>query len=231
MCEDLPSYLEKIKLACEGNHAQSRVVNAIQWLEPFFKLAELFVTTAKPISQLYPNPTSLVLGGIAGILALTTRMEKYQTLTLQWLEHMGSKARIILEYESDLYAEEETIQKALVDVYVDIISFCARAFRITPKGDTGIKAKVKGFKMTLFRDFESFLGYEVKSFEKHLSILEHKRSLCDSRRLKYSLDQSGDHKDNLSRLVTQQQDQFREKIDLYTMTQQALRDRAYGLVK
>ena len=227
-CTDLPKYLGMIKDACENNSTQARVVNAIHWVEPLFKLVELFVPAADAISSAYPNPSSLVLGGIKGVLSLTTRMEQYQTLTLQWLEHMGSKARVIMEYEGDLYSEELTVQGALVDVYVDIITFCARAFRITPKDKTGIKAKVKGFKMTLFRDFHSFLGEDVKSFEKHLNFLEHARSVCDSRRVRSSAEQGAETRDNLAQLVTQQQDYYNWQIDLYTKTEQDLRDRLYS---
>lgn len=208
------------------------MVNVIEWLQPFFKLGELFVGTAQAVSSIYPNPASLVVGGITGVLSLTKRLVDYQTLTLQWLEYMGSKAQIIMEYESSLYADDGAIQQALLDVYVDIISFCARAFRITPKDPTtfgAFKAKVKGFKSNVFRDFESSLGNEVKSFEQHLKNLEHLRSLCDSRRIKESRDSGADYNGSLTRLVGQQQDHFDVTMDMYMRTQQDLRDRLYAL--
>lgn len=192
---------------------------------------ELFVPAAKALSSAYPNPTSVILGGVVGILSITTRLVQYQTLTLQWLDYMGSKARIVMVYEGDLYGNEMAVQRALVDVYVDLISFCAKAFRITPKENSNIKAKVKGFKMTLFRDFQTFLGEEARRFENHLNILEHTKSVCDSTRLKAILDERAEDRDNLSRLVTQQQGFFKGQIDLYTKTEQDLRDRLYNSLR
>jgi hypothetical protein len=162
----------------EGN----KPYKVVKWFQPMFKAIDLFTPVAAVAIQAYPNPGSLVLGGIVGVLNLASRFISYQKLTVQMLAKMGKKAEILLEYERDLYKDDNRVQSALVDVYGDILAFCAKAFRFfTAKGE--LLARIKGVRLTLFKDFEFQLGEEVDSFNNHMDDLEHRASLCDKRRL------------------------------------------------
>jgi hypothetical protein len=96
---------------------------------------------------------------------------------------MGRKAHILEQYETVVYNSDIRIQKALVDVYGDIIQFCLAAVQFATKKGKLI-AKVKGLKLTMFRDFDSQLGSFAEAFETHIEHLESLVWLCDKKRLK-----------------------------------------------
>lgn len=133
--------------------------------------------------QAYPNPGSLILGGIIGAMQATSRFHDYQRLTVQLLARMGRKAHILQEYETMVYKSDIQVQKALVDVYGDMIQFCQKAVQFTTKNGKLI-ARVKGFKLVMFRDFEAQLGSFAQAFETHIEHLETLGWLCDKKRLK-----------------------------------------------
>jgi hypothetical protein len=182
-CDGLQEYLHKIEAACASYRDQSTAFKVLDWFEPVFKTVELFVPAAAAAVQAYPNPGSLVLGGIVGILSITHRFKSFQKLSLQMLSRMGRKMRVLLQYDREIYQDEyPRVQAALIAVYTDIIIFCLRAFRMLDRNGQ-LKAKVKGMRLILFRDFESALGGLLQKFEDDLEDLESEASMCDKRRL------------------------------------------------
>lgn len=182
-CHGLANYLEKLEEACKNHRDGSRVFKILDWFEPIFKAVELFLPAATVAIQAYPNPGSLILGGIIGALQATSRLQDYQTFTVQLLAKMGRKAHILQEYETVVYKSDIQVQKALVNVYGDIIQFCQKAVRFATKHGKSI-ARVKGFKLVLFRNFEAHLGPLAQAFETHIEDLEDLGWLCDKKRLK-----------------------------------------------
>ena len=136
--DGLQAYLSKLNDACERRSEGRFSISS--WFEPLFKAVELFTPAAAVAVQAYPNPASLVLGGIVGVLQVTERYRNYQKRAMQELAKMGTKTRKLLEAEVILYKNEDSVQRALVPVYGDIIEFCLAAFRFV----TETKARVIG---------------------------------------------------------------------------------------
>lgn len=224
----LADYLEKLEAACQRHREEHYGFKVIAWFEPIFKVAELFTPVASVAIQAYPNPGSLVLGGIVGVLQTTNRLLSYQKLTVQMLAKMGRKARKLLEYEKDVYRDDYPVQRALVQVYGDILVFCQKAFRFLTE-DGQVRAKVKGLGLILIRDYESQLGKEVQDFEGHIEDLEERACLCDKMRLKELRDSQEAHHKEFGRLVADTQEYFRRHDGLLVnllKREQDLRDRS-----
>jgi hypothetical protein len=182
-CNSLDDYLEKLKEACQREGERSYFLKVLEWFEPMFKTVELVLPAVSVGIQAYPNPGSLVLGGIVGVLDITRRLLRYQSLSLQMLAEMGRKVKILLEYERDVYKDDAQVQKTTLKAYGAIIAFCSKAFRFLTSEDGHLRARVKGFSLMIIKDFESQLGKEVQNFETHMEELEDRVRLCDRRRL------------------------------------------------
>jgi hypothetical protein len=212
-CDGLAEYLEKLEAACQKHRDESHAFKVIDWFEPIFKAVELFMPAAKMVAQAYPNPGSLVLGGIVGVINITGRFRDYQKLTMQMLARMGRKARILMEYENDVYKTEYRVQCALIDVYGDILSFCQKALRFATENGK-LLARVKGFRLLMFRDYESQLGKEVQDFENHIEDLEALACLCDKKRLQELHDSLGAHHETIGQVVAENREHFQRRDDI-----------------
>ena len=181
-CNGLAEYTTRLAAACQKHRDESKIFRVFDWFEPLLKAVDLFVPAAAVAIQAYPNPSSLVLGGIVATLQTTSRLLNYQKLAIQMLSKMGKKTVVFMEYEKEIYKDDYLVQRALVEVYGDIIDFCRKAVRqVNEKGK--LQIKVKGVVLSIFRDFESHLGEEVKRFENDVEDLEYKALLCGRRRL------------------------------------------------
>lgn len=205
-------------MACETHSKESVVHNALEWFDPIFKIIELFNPIISTVVGAHPGG-NLALGGIMGILQSTNKLEQYQTCTLQMLAKMGRKASIISEYQSSLYDSDDELQALLVQVVGDIIVFCDRGIRIL---DTtrGVRAKIRGLKLSFFRDFQTRLGEQVDAFDDHMDRLDSRAAICDKRRLRQILDdlesqrsdQNDTRKENRT-LMQQQEDRLKDSIE------------------
>ncbi|KAK1754050.1 ankyrin repeat-containing domain protein [Echria macrotheca] len=182
-CDGLASYMDMLAKTCQEHRTESRAFRFLDWFEPLFTAVDLFMPAATVAIQAYPNPGSLILGGIVAALDATNRLRDYHRLTVQLLARMGRKASVLQEYETVVYKSDEQVQKALIDVYGDILEFCQKAVKFVTKNNKKI-IRVKGFKMMLFRDFEAQLGSLAQAFHAHLDHLETLGALCDKKRLK-----------------------------------------------
>lgn len=182
-CNGLADYVDKLEAACQRYRDESSLFLILDWFEPIFTAVDLFVPPASTAIQAYPNPGSLVLGGIVAVLQATSRLREYQRLTLQLLAKMGRTARIVTKYEKELYNDEPSVQEALVVVYGDILVFCQKACSFLADKNH-FNARVKGLRLTLISNFNSRLGKEVEDFETHMEDLEARARFCDRKRLK-----------------------------------------------
>ena len=182
-CNGLTKYVEEIEAAYQRHRDSKHALLKFQeWFEPIFKAVELFTPAAAVAIQAYPNPGSLVLGGVVGILQITSRLLDYQKRTVQMLERMGRKTRVFLDYKNDIYKDDIRVQKALINVYGDILTFCQKAFKFMTKHGRSL-ARVRGMGLILFRDYESQFEKEIHDFEAHLEDVESFALLCDKKRL------------------------------------------------
>lgn len=166
-----------LNVACE-NHQNARRKIA-QWFEPFFRSVDSFVPAATVAVQAWPNPGSLVLGGIVGVVQITKQYTDYQRRTLQTLARMGSKAEMLLDYETSVYRSSIAVQKALIEVHGSIIAFCVKAFRFVKSGRT----RIRGMSLAMFRSYESRFGEIEQKFEAHLETLQDRAASVDRERL------------------------------------------------
>jgi len=230
-CNNLADYVQKLEAACERHKKESYALKILDWFEPILKAVELFTHPASLAVQAFPNPGSIVLGAIVGVLQVTNRLLNYQKLAVQMLARMGRKARILLDYERDVYKDNDDVQIALVHVYGDIIAFCQKAFRfVNEKGQ--LRAKVKGLK--LFSDFESQLGKEVQDFEDHIEDLQEKAWLCDKRRLKKLHDSQEAHHKQFGHVFAETRDHLQRHedfLDSWLKRDEDLRERQYDPIK
>ena len=182
--------------------------------KPIFSLVELFTPAAAVAIQAYPNPGSLVLGGIVGVLQITRRIRSYQERALQMLEKMSRMVGVLFEYGEAIYKEEYAVKHALLSVYGDIVAFCRKAFRfVTEHGH--LLAKVKGVALLLFRDFDSHLGKEVHNFEGHLEELQGRACACDRRRLKALLNMQERQQEEAKQHFAEEIGYFRRQEDFH----------------
>ena len=209
-CRGLAEYLAELANASQAHRDESRAFRFIDWFEPLYTAVELFMPAATVAIQAYPNPGSLILGGVIAALQATQRLRDYHKLTVQLLARMGRKAHILQAYETVVYKSDDQIQKALVEVYGDIIDFCQNAVKLATKHKKTI-VKVKGLMMSIFKDFEAQLGSLAEGFETHVEELEALGRLRDKKRLKDLHDSlnarftatseiNGDNKEQLERL-------------------------------
>lgn len=199
-CNGLDAYLQTLKAACE-EHAEQNVVNrALDWFGPIFRAVELFQPIIGVVAGAHPGG-NLALGGVMSILQTTKGFEQYQSCTLQMLARMGRKASVISEYGADLYKDNDQLQVLLVQVIGDILTFCYKSCRIIDaKG--GLKAKIRGLKLVIFRDFQSQLGKEVEVFEGHMEQLDSLAAVCDKKRLKKILDNLESQRESFDKAQT-----------------------------
>lgn len=195
-----PEYIEMLEAACQKHRDDSLGFKVMDWFQPIFKAIELYTPVAALGVQAYPNPGALVLGGVVGLVQLTSRLQQYQKLAIQMLARMGRKARVFLDYETDIYNDDYRVQIALVNVYGDILDFCQKAVQpLKVKGK--LSAKIKNLKLTIFRDYDSHLGKEVEAFENHVEELESLACRSDKKRIKTMHDsQDAYHKDARSHM-------------------------------
>jgi hypothetical protein len=218
-CNGLDEYVAKLQASCQEHQDGSVLFRVLDWFEPIFKVVELFMPVAATSIQAYPNPGSLVLGGIMAVVQTTGRVIRYQKLTLQMLTKMSIKAQVFSEYDKakDLYREDTEVQIALVKVYGDIIRFCSKAVRHITNENGELKAKVKRLVLSLITDFESRLGEEVDSFQIHVEQLQERALLCDKKRLKRIADNQEAQRQELGLTLEKhfrrQGDDIREMIE------------------
>jgi hypothetical protein len=212
-CKDLPAYVKKIEDAFQNYKDQSYTLGILEWFEPLFSVIELFMPAARVSVQGYPNPGSLVLGGIIAVLSITSRLSDYQKRTIQMLAKMGRKAGIFMEYDKDVYKGEDAFQEALFTVYDDILSFLENAVQYLTEGGR-IRDTVKRLKLSVIGGFESHLGKYVHDFEDHIDDVQDRALLCDKRRLKKLAEEQKNHDQAIGHMASENQKNFQHHEQL-----------------
>jgi hypothetical protein len=145
----------------------------------------MYAPGVKIAVQAYPNPSSLILGGILCIVEISARYVEYQERLSDMLSTMGKKAEILTRFGDEIYATEDTIQLALAEVYGDILDFCREASGLLFKNEKE-KTGFRILKRSLWEPFESKLGAIMQKFDQDLDIYKLQAELCTQRREEYS---------------------------------------------
>lgn len=138
---------------------------------------------ASAASQADPYPSSLVIGGIIGLLQVSDNYDSYQQLILKWLAKMSAKAALLMDFDLCIYQYDERVQEALVLVYGDILDFCQKALKLYIDEEGKHRSGFKVFGKSLIEHFSDTFGGIVDNFDGHLENYKARAEHCDSRRL------------------------------------------------
>jgi len=132
----------------------------------------LYAPVAQTMVQADPTSSALFLGGITCIMAISDRFLEYQEKIVEMLVNMGKKIPILVEYGSEVYQNNGSIQEALMEIFGDILQFCTKAYHVFRDEDGKPRTSVYTFVKSLGRSFEIHFGETVKKFEKDLQAFE-----------------------------------------------------------
>lgn len=183
---DLDSYLKDIQNACHNQRKTSRLFRIAEWFEPLFTALSMYMPAIATASQAYPNPSSLVLGGVTCILQMSTGFLHYQERMVQVLSKMGRKAHILSQYDQLIYRKDLDVQMALINVYSNVLAFCSKALKLLVNSKGELRGGLKIFNLSLWRPFNSQFGHIVGEFEHSLEDVGDKALLCDRKRAQIS---------------------------------------------
>ena len=141
------------------------------------------MNVASAASQADPYPSSLVIGGILGLLQISDNYDNFQLLISKWLSKLSAKASVLIEFDLCIYQYDEEIQDALVLVYGDILDFCQKALKLYVDEEGKRRSGFRLLGKSLIERFSDSFGQITDNFDAHLEQYRTRASLCDSRRL------------------------------------------------
>lgn len=92
----IDSFSGVVERTCKKHQKQSRISKINALLRPFCRTLGLYMPVASAASQADPYPSSLVVGGIIGLLQISDNYDSYQQLILKWLAKMSAKAALLM---------------------------------------------------------------------------------------------------------------------------------------
>lgn len=177
----LEAYVEKLKATFKKQQEKSWSQKVANIVEPLFRVVRIYTPAALTAVQSSPFPASVVLGGIVCIMQVSSGYLIYQDKIGEKLERMGRKAHIITQLAGSIYQNDDEIQKALVDVYIDILDFCYETLKLIVDNEGEPRNRLKLFGTSLVKTFESTLGPIVKKFEDDLEDFKDKAEVSSKR--------------------------------------------------
>ena len=178
--ESFSSFVQRV---CEKHRKQSRISKINDLLRPFCKTLGMYMPVASAASQADPYPSSLVIGGIIGLLQISDGFDLYQQQIMKWLSKLSAKAALLIEFDICIYQYDDEIQDALVLIYGDILDFCQKALKLYINEEGNRRSGFVVFGKSLIERFSDTFGEIVDSFEIHLDSYKARAQLCDSKRL------------------------------------------------
>ena len=165
---DVQKFSQAIKLACTKARKESLANKINSLLRPFCRTLGMYMPGISAASQADPYPSSLVVGGIVGLLQMSDNFDAYQSGIADWLNKLGEKAGILMDYDLCVYQYDPRVQRALVGIYGDILRFCQKAYKIYIKEDGERRNGAWIFAKSLMKKFQDEFGEITQSFENHL---------------------------------------------------------------
>ncbi|KAK8121598.1 hypothetical protein PG984_010268 [Apiospora sp. TS-2023a] len=165
----LQTYVDAVGDLISDKVQKSQSLRVGRWIAPLVQLVDMSRPFADALNSIYP-PACMILGGVSFVLSMSKRFVDYQEAVLAFLVKVCKNLSIIDRYKERFQTEE--MQLALIDVYGDIIQFCARASRpfLDSKGKPRMTA-VSFFKSQI-KSFEEEFGDLEKNIATHLEVFD-----------------------------------------------------------
>ncbi|KAK7999276.1 hypothetical protein PG990_011876 [Apiospora arundinis] len=166
---DLQKYVDSVGDLISDKVQKSQTLRLGRWIAPLVQLVDMSRPFADALNSIYP-PAGMILGGVSYVLSMSKRFVDYQEAVLAFLVKACKNLSIINRYKEEFQTEE--MQLALIDVYGDIMQFCARASKpfFDSKGKSRTTA-VSFFKSQI-KSYETEFGDLEKNLSTHLEVFD-----------------------------------------------------------
>jgi hypothetical protein len=164
----LTEYVNGLERICQEQGEKSRAVKVAKLINPLFETMNMYAPIAHTMIQADPTSSALVLGGITCIMSISSRFLGYQEKIVNMLSEMGTKLEVLLRYGSDIYPDNDEVQRALMEVFGDVLQFCSEAWNLFCDENGEPRNSVKAFLTSLRKSFEMKFGDIISKFDKDL---------------------------------------------------------------
>lgn len=219
------SYSKLVQEKCTLHQEQSHVSKINRVLRPFCKTLGLYMPVAAAASQADPYPSSLVIGGLVGLLQISENFDSFEQQILVWLSKLSAKVDLLEEFDVCIYQYDQKIQDLLVLIYGDILDFCQKALRLYVREDGERRRKGAVVLKSLIGRFEDSFGDIVTRFEMHMELYKERANRCDSKLLMrtfWTVCRSGiqrfeNHREVMSALAAVTDEVSNKQLNIYQM--------------
>ena len=187
---DLKQYVTAIEKSVQDHGKNSRALKVAHLLKPLFETMNMYAPIAQTMVQADPTSSALILGGITCIMSISRRFEDYQEKMARMLSEMLGKLDILLKYGENIYKNNTEVQKALMEVYGDVLDFCIQASRLFLDDKGKERSSFTTFVASLGKSFESKFSdvrykfdIHLKAFEDITNYVDRERQEADRRRM------------------------------------------------
>lgn len=182
---DVKHYVAALEQAVKQQSQKSRAVKVAQLIKPVFETMNMYAPIARTMVQVDPSPSALVLGGITCVMSISSRFLDYQENMARMLSEMLQKLDVLPHYSTFVYQSNTLVQKALLNIYGDILQFCLEASKLFLNDDGKPRSSLKAFLTSLWQPFESKFGEIGDKFDRDLKAFEDRAKLCDRLQFKF----------------------------------------------
>ena len=187
--DQVQNFAKVVQKACSTHLKESHTSKINALLRPFCRTLGMYMPAASAASQADPYPSSLVVGGIVGLLQISDNFDAYQSGITDWLSKLGEKAGVLLEYDLCLYQFDSRVQQTLVAIFGDVLDFCQKALHIYVKETGERRSGLWVLARSMVKKFQDEFGQIIKNFELHLEIYKERAMQANTRRIQECLNQ------------------------------------------
>jgi hypothetical protein len=187
---DLEKYTAAIEKTVLDRGKDSRALRVARLLKPLFQTMNMYAPIAQTMIQTDPTSSSLILGGITCIMEISSRFLGYQEKTAKMLSEMLIKLDILIKYGENIYENNAQMQKAIMEVFGDVLDFCIQASKLFLDDEGKPKSSITPFITSLGKPFESKFSdvlskfdMDIKAFGEAAVYVDRERQVADRKRL------------------------------------------------
>jgi hypothetical protein len=181
---DLAEHVKHLEQTCRDQGDKSRAAKVARSIRPVLNTMNMYAPIAQTMIQADPTCSALILGGITCIMSISSRFLEYQEKIVDMLAEMGEKLKILLKYGLDIYADNDEVQKSIMETFGDILQFCSEAWSMFRDKNGQPKNSLKRLTTSLGKSFEMKFGNILSKFDKDLAIFNEIALHCDRKRTK-----------------------------------------------
>ncbi|KAH8655366.1 ankyrin repeat-containing domain protein, partial [Xylariales sp. PMI_506] len=178
---ELQKYASALDMVIVDKIKTSKTLRVQKWIEPLVEIVNICKPLADSLQEVYP-PAGLILGGIFFIMSMSKKAVEYQEAVVRFLTTILKNLRV-MEKCKDIFPSTPELQLALIDVYGDILKFCAKASApfIDNKGKP--KSSISLLLRSQIKTFENEFGELSKSLTMHLEVFDRAVALVSGQML------------------------------------------------